>query len=114
MHRFAPAEQALEPDLALGDAPAAIDARRTLRRFRQPVFAQVTVEEGRPVHVSPQGLPGGPVTQAAGPWRTSGDWWKTREGSWDRDEWDVALSNDRLYRIYCEPSRQWFVEALYD
>ncbi len=27
--------------------------------------------------------------QAAGPWRTSGDWWTTTV--WNRDEWDIAL-----------------------
>ena len=90
-------------------------ARRTLRRFRQPVFAQVTVEEGRPVHVSPQGLPGGPVMQAAGPWRTSGDWWKTRENTWDRDEWDVSLGDGAVYRIFQDRARgDWFVDAIVD
>jgi len=45
------------------------------------------------------------------PWRTSGDWWTTNP--WARDEWDIALSDGALYRIYCEP-RGWFVEGSYD
>jgi hypothetical protein len=67
------------------------------------------------VHVSPQGLPGGPVTQVAGPWRTSGDWWKTREGSWDRDEWDVCLRNGSVYHLHHERAQaHWFVAGCYD
>lgn len=85
--------------------------RLALRYFRPPVAAAVRCEASRPVRVDATDIHGAVVT-AAGPWRTSGDWWTT--DPWARDEWDVALSNDKLYRIYCEPSRQWFVEALYD
>jgi hypothetical protein len=35
----------------------------------------VVVEQDRPVHITPDGLPGSAVLNAAGPWRTSGDWW---------------------------------------
>lgn len=113
MARFAPAEQVVLP----GEPPVSIGARRMLRRFRQPVLAQVTLEEGRPVHVAPQGLPGGPVTQAAGPWRTSGEWWKgrDREGAWDRDEWDVSLQNGCVYQLHHERAQaHWFVAGCYD
>jgi protein ImuB len=112
MERFAPDERGFEPVAApiRDDAP-----HRTLRRFRQPVFAHVIVEDGRPVHVTPQGLPGGPVTQAAGPWRTSGDWWKPREASWDRDEWDVSLRNGCVYHLHHERAHaHWFVAGCYD
>jgi protein ImuB len=94
------------------------------------------------VHVAPQGLPGGNVIQAAGPWRTSGEWWKGRPRlhpsntsnapgaspdpshptrprrtpkPWDRDEWDVALTDGRLYRIHLDHRQnRWFVEASLD
>jgi len=71
----------------------------------------------------------GNILWSAGPWRASGDWWTEQakgEGaneepcSWDREEWDVALShcNDgsvALYRIYRDvKSGQWFVDANYD
>ena len=48
-----------------------------LRRFRPPVAVRVTLECGRPVQmaIDRQGMPGGRVVQAAGPWRTSGGWW---------------------------------------
>jgi protein ImuB len=53
----------------------------------------------------------GRVIDLAGPWRTSGDWWTV--DPWSRDEWDVALSDGALYRLYCCPVG-WFVEGSYD
>jgi len=52
-----------------------------IRRQRVPPAIRVSVERGRPVFLSAsrRGLPSGAVTQAAGPWRTSGGWW-AREG----------------------------------
>jgi protein ImuB len=116
------------------DAPGFV-----LRRFRRPIPARVRVEHDRPVHVSPQGLPGGAVLQAAGPWRTSGEWWKGRPRlhpsnapgaspdstpparprratkPWNRDEWDVALTDGTLYRIHLDHEQnRWFVEASLD
>jgi protein ImuB len=79
------------------------------------------------------------VVKVAGPWRTSGEWW--RADTWARDEWDVAVeasgqrsvdsgqwsensqetdghvrtSQQVLYRIYRElGSGAWFVEGVYD
>jgi protein ImuB len=53
------------------------------------------------------------VIEAAGPWRTSGDWWTS--SPWMRDEWDVELSDGALYRIYCESkTKDWYVQAVYD
>jgi protein ImuB len=87
----------------------------SLRRCRQPVAARVVVDAGRPVHVSSErrGYPGGRVTMAAGPWRTSGEWWLS--SSWDRDEWDVALSDGAVYRIFRDRGTNgWFIDALVD
>jgi protein ImuB len=107
-------------------------------RFRVPVPARVMVQAGQPVRVTTgrRGLDGGAVTSAAGPWRTSGEWWRSperasREDSgrvegrsperaervegWNRDEWDVALADGGLYRIYRDRSRdQWFVDGIVD
>ena len=49
-----------------------------LRRFRFAVPARVMVDHGRPVrvHTDRRGLAGGHVEVAAGPWRTSGQWWE--------------------------------------
>jgi protein ImuB len=85
-----------------------------LRAMRPPRPARVQMVSGQPVHVRAEGRPPfghGHVVSCAGPWRTSGDWWTT--DPWARDEWDVALSDGALYRIYCEHGL-WFVEGAYD
>jgi len=91
--------------------PRNSELKTALRYFRPPVAASVRCDGLRPLRIDAADIHGNVVT-AAGPWRTCGEWWTT--DPWARDEWDVALSNDKLYRIYCEPSRKWFVEALYD
>lgn len=87
----------------------------TLRRFRPPVAVRVTVEGGRPVRVAVdrQGMPGGPVRQAAGPWRTSGGWWGAQR--WHRDEWEVALGDGTVCRLFRDrDGGQWFLDAVVD
>jgi protein ImuB len=91
--------------------PPARENRMAVRYFRPPVAASVRCNGARPVRVDASDIHGSIVT-AAGPWRTCGEWWTTTP--WARDEWDVALSNEKYYRIYCEPPLKWFVEALYD
>ena len=81
-----------------------------LRIFRPPRVARVTIDSGRPTFVAAEGVRGR-VVQLAGPWRTSGDWWTV--DPWERDEWDIGLSDGALYRIYCAPPG-WFVEGSYD
>jgi protein ImuB len=81
-----------------------------LRLFRPPRHAQVALESGQPHFVAAGGIRG-KVLEFAGPWRTSGDWWTT--DPWQRDEWDIALSDGALYRLYCSPGG-WYVEGSYD
>ncbi|HTT61755.1 MAG TPA: DNA polymerase Y family protein [Bryobacteraceae bacterium] len=81
-----------------------------LRAMRPPRMARVQMASGQPVHVQAEGVRGH-VVSSAGPWRTSGDWWTA--DPWARDEWDVALSDGALYRIYSEQGR-WFVDGSYD
>ncbi len=67
----------------------------------------------RPALAASVASEGGKIITAAGPWRTSGDWWTP--GPWDRDEWDIGLADGSLYRIYCDRSTgRWFVEGNYD
>ena len=76
----------------------------------------------------------GRIVRMAGPWRTSGEWW--RADRWARDEWDVAVEVQGkgeggrgktemdeypgaplqvIYRIYRELKNDtWFVEGIYD
>jgi protein ImuB len=84
--------------------------RHALRMFRPPRPAQVTVAAHGPSYIAAENIRG-KVIDLAGPWRTSGDWWTL--DPWLRDEWDLALSDGALYRVYCEPLG-WFVEGSYD
>jgi hypothetical protein len=110
-----------------------------LRRCRHPVPARVAVVDGRPVSVTTdrRGFEGGRVLTCAGPWRTSGDWWhfksevsslksqdslqtsnlrlQTSSVPWDRDEWDVSLSDRSVYRIFRDrETNGWFIDAIVD
>lgn len=97
------------PKMEAQERPAA--TRQAFRYFRPPLPAIVDMAGGHPVRVSASGIQG-EVLNAAGPWRTSGHWWTSEP--WSRDEWDVALSNSALYRIYNEPARGWFIDGSYD
>jgi protein ImuB len=93
-----------------------------LRRFRPPLRANVTLENGHPVHLACMKKEvQGNVLWKAGPWRVSGDWWE-RE-AWSRDEWDIAVQNTALrneevvsfYRLVHDLlGGGWFVEGTYD
>ena len=91
-----------------------------LRRCRHPVPARVVVAEGRPVRVTTdrRGFAGGAVTRCAGPWRTSGNWWAGEAPilpAWNRDEWDVALNDGAVYRIFQDRvTDAWFIDAIVD
>ena len=97
-----------------------------LRRQRVPPAVRVRVERGRPVYLCAprRGMPDGAVTDAAGPWRTSGDWWQGADGcraegrgpgAWDRDEWDVALTCGTVCRIYQDRmTERWYLDGIYD
>ena len=96
---------------ATSPRPPAPDPRPLFfRYFRPPRPARVTLDSGQPDFVAAQGIRGR-VLDLAGPWRTSGDWWTL--DPWSRDEWDIALSDGALYRLYCSPDG-WFVEGNYD
>ncbi len=112
-HRPAPFRLAVRQPVARDrqGKPPHFKARMTFRYLRPVVEAAVRLSGTRPSRVDASGIHGNVMT-AAGPWRSCGDWW-TASG-WNRDEWDVSLSDGALYRIYCEPSSKWFVEGVYD
>ncbi len=111
-----------------GPAEAGHYDRAVLRRFRPPIAIRVTVERGRPRHVfiDRRGMPGGHVDQCSGPWRSSGAWWKERPGEmpgelpgasrpWNRDEWDVALSDGSVCRLFqARATEHWFLDGVVD
>jgi protein ImuB len=101
--------QADATDGAMRDGRAPVMA---LRRLRPPVKAMVEMKDGFPALVSADCL--GPtrrgrVVWAAGPWRTSGEWWLRGEikediamssaHPWVRDEWDVAISRRERSKV---------------
>jgi protein ImuB len=92
-----------------------------------------------------RGFAGGSVVSCAGPWRTSGEWWAEKAGGaggagqagragaenqqsvppiqpippipppWDRDEWDVSLSDGAMYRLFRNRDTDgWFIDAIVD
>jgi protein ImuB len=107
MRAFAPAQAVAERQVAIAESP-----RLCLRRFRPPRYAQVIVVNRQPVRVMSPSV-NGRVVMAKGPWRTSGEWWRT--DAWNRDEWDIALESGALYRLFQEvDGGRWFVEGSYD
>jgi protein ImuB len=89
--------------------PSSPYVQLAMNLFRPPRPAHVTMHDGEPIYVSAQGLRG-KVIDCAGPWTSSGDWWT--DSPWSRDEWDVALSDGALYRIYFAGG--WYVGGIYD
>lgn len=109
-------------DAPLRTLASARDRRTTVgfRVFRPEIPARVELHEGRPVALIFQGSRG-IVCAAAGPWRTSGDWW--REDEWQQEEWDVEIrfrsasttGEGGVYRVYYDARREgWFVRGIYD
>ncbi len=111
-----------------GKQQSAISSQQSVmgfRMFRPPLRALVQADPGYPTELSAWDKSRsvyGKVVAVAGPWRTTGDWWRT--DMWSRDEWDVVLEEGRaeknsglqtIYRIYRElGSGTWFVEGMYD
>lgn len=99
------------PFKASAPEPGGTPARLGLRAFRPPRPARVSVEAGAPVFVAAAGVRGA-VVDRAGPWRASGDWW---DAAWSREEWDVAVAEAGVYRIFRDRLRdEWFVEGELD
>ena len=86
--------------------------RLAMRLFRPALHAKVQVVQLMPKNVRAPGVQGH-VLRYAGPWKTAGEWWA--DTAWSREEWDVALDDGALYRIYQESaSHEWFVHGVYD
>jgi protein ImuB len=71
-----------------------------LRRLRQPM----------PIRMSSLD-----VVAKAGPWRSSGRWWRRDGTLWDRDAWDLALKDGTLVRVSRNRlTSDWELEGTYD
>jgi protein ImuB len=140
MHRFTPSKQAVRKRAKKADGsgpphvsnthdgqrPRADGVSMAARIFRPPLPATVQLRNDIPAHVFCTGeqAPRGDVTWVAGPWCSSGEWWKQQASqkddaagaatSWSREEWDVSIAG-ALYRLVRNlDSGDWFIEAMYD
>jgi protein ImuB len=102
-----------KPPSGIGTKESAPEMLRlAMRLFRPALQARVQVVKLTPKNVSANGVRG-QVLRYAGPWKTAGEWWA--DTAWSREEWDVALDDGALYRIYQESSsHEWFVHGVYD
>jgi protein ImuB len=117
-HELARANEFTACPAAVRSCEPATDVRLSLRRYRPPRHTQVLVVNHQPIRIISPSV-SGRIVMAKGPWRTSGEWWKSgecfKEDAWNRDEWDVALESGALYRLFEElDSRRWFIEGSYD
>lgn len=119
MRRFVAEIARRTPRKQTPDSAQASSAITALRRFRPPLRANVTLENGEPTRVfcPKKKEVQGEVLWKAGPWRFSGDWWEHE--AWSRDEWDIAVQNNgasiNLYRLVHDLlGGSWFVEGTYD
>ncbi|HEU5397445.1 MAG TPA: hypothetical protein VFV81_09770, partial [Verrucomicrobiae bacterium] len=82
----------------------------SLRRFRPPLPAQFEFRGDGPAVLRCKRFAGA-VTERRGPFFSSGNWWDNDR--WAREEWDVAMSDGSLLRIFRSDSG-CFVEGIYD
>lgn len=102
-----PPETLLARSRSSADSTATATAREQrliLRRIRPP----------RPIHLDRES-----ILSTAGPWRSSGDWWKEADsdagGFWSREEWDIEFRDGLVARVYWDPQAGgWFLEGVYD
>jgi protein ImuB len=121
MQRFNPNSQGSFKSKSCDNNTATVTA---LRIFRPTVPATVTLRDGSPTHIACPKRKGkdkdkeiqGQILWAAGPWRSSGDWWE--QEAWSRDEWDIAVQAETeitLFRLVRDLlAGRWFVEGTYD
>ena len=112
MRRFTPSTQ------KNGNGHAPKDLVTALRIFRPPIAVTVNHQDGRPSRICSERREqiAGEVLWAAGPWRSSGDWWE--QDAWVRDEWDIAVQEKTgivLYRLIHDlVCGRWVLEGSYD
>src|SRR5271166_5076055 len=108
------------PEPALSAAEGCLcgyDLVTALRIFRPSIGVVMTMRDGKPARINcPKKEIQGEILWAAGPWRSSGDWWEQK--GWARDEWDVAVQGETgiaLYRLVRDRlDGRWFLEGTYD
>ncbi len=73
---------------------------RILRRLRRPSAIRMASLE---------------IVAKAGPWRSSGRWWRRDGAAWDRDAWDLELKDGRLIRVSRNRlTNNWELDGTFD
>jgi protein ImuB len=84
-----------------------------LRALRPPVRAEVRVDQGRPSFIR-SAVTQGHIIVAAGPWRTTGNWWAEEE-RFALDHFDVQVSDGIVVRLCFDWLRRvWQIDGIYD
>jgi len=118
MQRFAPSEPFSPRRHRDTERDDSDDLVTALRIFRPPVDVAVTMQDGKPAYINcPRNKEmQGEILWAAGPWRSSGDWWEQK--GWARDEWDIVVQGEAgiaLYRLVRDRlGGRWILEGMYD
>lgn len=110
--RVAPWRRTVRPPTAAASLPSN-SLGLTIRRFQPPQRLEVIM--GRD---GPAALRGTETTArvlvAAGPYRTSGEWWQDGDG-FSRDYWDVHASDGAVYRMHQDKTDGgWYLDGYYD
>ena len=112
-------EEAVDPaglragrELSTGRRREAGEPRLGFRRFRPPRPLEVLMDRDGPAALRAEQLVAR-VLVAAGPYRSSGEWWS--EEVFSRDYWDVHASDGAVYRLHQERrTGTWFLDGYYD
>lgn len=102
-----PAENVPPPE----DEPVHPPRGLTLRRFRPPWPARVEMAEHRPRALDGNQLHE-QVSEALGPFRLSGSWWKPQD-AWRVEIWQVETASGAIYQLAHTPEG-WCVEGVLD
>jgi protein ImuB len=101
---------AIDLNRRVGGHRSPLQEKPALRRFRPAVFASVSRDENKPVHIRSAEISGKIIAQR-GPYLLSGNWWD--EKSWRRAEWDLQLDNGELVRAH-EHDGLCKIDGVYD
>jgi protein ImuB len=105
----------LVPPLAVIPPPAPAPVQpalgRPLRRFRPPLPVRFEMSDHQPTFLWTERIQG-EIAARHGPWHSSGEWWQA-DRAWSRAEWDIALADGGVYRIF-RTAEGWFLEGEYD
>jgi protein ImuB len=97
---------------ATGDPARAIAPVLGFRRFRPPHPVEVLMNRDGPTALRGPQI-AARILVAAGPYRSSGEWW--HGDGFSRDHWDVHASDGAVYRLHQDRRDAcWYIDGYYD